>query len=72
MTLARDGFDKALNRFEGTISQRVFLGDLTEYGVRTAAFEWRVQVLSSQPVLAVGDNVWITFGRDAATVVLNT
>jgi hypothetical protein len=61
----------ATNVFEGRITERIFLGDLTEYYVDTADIRWRVHVGSSQRFVP-GDVVWIHFEPDAATVVLNS
>jgi ABC-type Fe3+/spermidine/putrescine transport system ATPase subunit len=72
LTLSRARPDRGLNRFEGRISQRVFLGDITEYAIRTGGSCWRAQALSSQSLPSVGDGVWMSFDPDAATIVVDT
>ena len=61
----------ATNAFEGRVTERIFLGDLTEYLVQSADICWRVHVASSSR-FASGDAVWIGFATDAGTVVLDS
>ena len=59
------------NALEGRICTRTFLGDFTEYGVRTNDLHWRVHAISPEPV-ALGANAWISFSPDAATIMPDT
>ena len=71
LALSASGPATAANAFEARIIERIFLGDLTEYLVQSGATRWRVHAASSQR-FAPGDAVWMSFGPDAATVVLDT
>jgi ABC-type Fe3+/spermidine/putrescine transport system ATPase subunit len=69
--LSKDRPDgEALNRFEGRIVQRAFLGELVEYGVQTQEVRWRAQTHSSKGFVP-GDSVWLSFSHEAATMVLD-
>ncbi len=59
------------NVFRGQVTERIFLGDLTEYYVNTGEIRWRAHVNSSQRFIA-GDAVWIHFSPDAGTLVLKS
>lgn len=61
----------ATNAFEGRITERIFLGDLTEYFVQSADIRWRVHVASSTRFVP-GATVWISFSAEAGTVVLDS
>jgi ABC-type Fe3+/spermidine/putrescine transport system ATPase subunit len=71
LRLSKSRPGSALNVFEGRITERIFLGDLTEYYVDTGSIRWRVHVRSSQR-FAPGDTVWVHFEPDAATVVMDS
>jgi iron(III) transport system ATP-binding protein len=72
MTLAQTKSADGVNAFNGTVSQRIFLGDLTEYVVRTSGPSFRVQVPSSQHLFAIDEPVWLSFDPTAANIVLAT
>jgi ABC-type Fe3+/spermidine/putrescine transport system ATPase subunit len=61
----------ATNVFAGRVTERIFLGDLTEYYVATGDIRWRAHVGSSQQ-FAPGDTLWMHFEPDAGTIVLNS
>jgi ABC-type Fe3+/spermidine/putrescine transport system ATPase subunit len=61
----------AVNAFQGKITERIFLGDLTEYFVLSGDVRLRVHAPSSTR-FAPDDIVWIGFGPEAGTVVLNS
>ena len=61
----------ATNAFEGRITERIFLGDLTEYLVQSGEIRWRVHAASSTRFVP-GDTAWISFAPDAGTVVLDS
>jgi len=71
LTLSASRPPAATNAFEGRITERIFLGDLTEHYVQSAEIRWRVHVASSTR-FAPGDTVWISFAPDAGTVVLDS
>jgi iron(III) transport system ATP-binding protein len=71
LTLSASKPASATNAFEGKITERIFLGDLTEHYVQSAEIRWRVHVASSTR-FAPGDTVWISFAPDAGTVVLDS
>ena len=71
LALSRSPPASAANAFEGRISDRIFLGDLTEYLVQSGETRWRAHAASSQR-FAPGDAVWMSFGPDAATMVLDS
>jgi iron(III) transport system ATP-binding protein len=71
LTLSASRPASATNAFEGRITERIFLGDLTEYFVQSAEIRWRVHVASSTPFVP-GDTVWISFAAEAGTVVLDS
>jgi iron(III) transport system ATP-binding protein len=70
LTLSASRPTSATNAFEGRITERIFLGDLTEYFVQSADIRWRVHVASSTRFVP-GDTVWISFAAEAGTVVLD-
>jgi iron(III) transport system ATP-binding protein len=61
----------AANAFQGKITERIFLGDLTEYFVQAGDVRLRVHAPSADR-FAPGDNVWIGFAAEAGTVVVNS
>jgi ABC-type Fe3+/spermidine/putrescine transport system ATPase subunit len=71
LTLSASRPASATNAFEGQITERLFLGDLTEYFVQSADIRWRVHVASSAR-FAPGDTAWISFAAEAGTVVLDS
>ena len=71
LTLSASRPASATNAFEGQITERLFLGDLTEYFVQSADIRWRVHVASSAR-FAPGDTAWIGFAAEAGTVVLDS
>jgi ABC-type Fe3+/spermidine/putrescine transport system ATPase subunit len=71
LNVSRSRPASATNLFEGRVTERIFLGDLTEYYVDTADIRWRVHVRSSQHFVP-GDALWMHFQPDAGTVVLNS
>jgi iron(III) transport system ATP-binding protein len=71
LTLSASRPTSATNAFEGRITERIFLGDLTEYFVQSADIRWRVHVASSTR-LVPGNTVWISFAAEAGTVVLDS
>jgi ABC-type Fe3+/spermidine/putrescine transport system ATPase subunit len=71
LTLSASRPAAAANAFEGQIMERIFLGDLTEYLVRSGEIRWRVHVASSTRFVP-GDPVWISFAAEAGSVVLDS
>jgi ABC-type Fe3+/spermidine/putrescine transport system ATPase subunit len=71
LTLSASRPAAAANAFEGQIVERIFLGDLTEYLVRSGEIRWRVHVASSTRFVP-GDPVWISFAAEAGSVVLDS
>jgi iron(III) transport system ATP-binding protein len=71
LTLSASRPMSAANAFEGRITERIFLGDLTEYVVRSGEIRWRVHVASSNR-FAPGESAWIRFAPEAGTVVLDS
>ena len=71
LTLSASKPTSGTNAFEGRITERIFLGDLTEHYVQSAEIRWRVHVASSTR-FAPGNTVWISFAPDAGTVVLDS
>ena len=61
----------APNAYEGRITERIFLGDLTEYLVESGPIRWRVHVASANR-FAPGSSVWISFAPKAGTIVLDS
>jgi ABC-type Fe3+/spermidine/putrescine transport system ATPase subunit len=61
--------DGAINTAEGTITGKVFLGELTEYVVQLKNQAWRVQAHASEQ-FNPGDCIWASFSPPAATTVL--
>jgi ABC-type Fe3+/spermidine/putrescine transport system ATPase subunit len=71
LTLSASRPPSVTNAFEGRITERIFLGDLTEYLVQSGEIRWRVHVASSTRFVP-GDTVWISFSSEAGTVVLDS
>jgi iron(III) transport system ATP-binding protein len=71
LTLSPSRPASATNAFEGKITERIFLGDLTEHYVQSGEIRWRIHVVSSTR-FAPGDTVWISFAPEAGTVVLDS
>jgi len=71
LTLSASRPTSATNAFEGRITDRIFLGDLTEYLVQSGEIRWRVHAASSTRFVP-GDTAWISFAPDAGTVVLDS
>ena len=71
LTLSASRPPSATNAFEGRVTGRIFLGDLTEYLVQSGEIPWRVHVASSNR-FTLGSTVWISFATDAGTVVLDS
>jgi ABC-type Fe3+/spermidine/putrescine transport system ATPase subunit len=71
LTLSDSRPASATNAFEGRITERIFLGDLTEHYVQSAEIRWRVHVVSSTRFVP-GDTVWISFSSEAGTVVFDS
>jgi iron(III) transport system ATP-binding protein len=63
--------ESEINAYEGRITERIFLGDLTEYRVESGAIRWRVHVASANR-FAPGSGVWISFPPQAGTIVLDS
>jgi len=56
------------NALEGRVRTRTFLGDITEYTLCTGDFCLRVHAISSERV-TLDANAWVSFSRDAATIM---
>jgi len=70
LALAASRPESSTNAFEGRVTDRIFLGDLTEYYVQSGEMRWRVHVASSRS-FSPGDVVWVSFAPEAGTVVLD-
>jgi len=71
LTLSAARPTSATNAFEGQITERIFLGDLTEYLVQSGEIRWRVHAASATRFVPA-DTVWISFAPEAGTVVLDS
>lgn len=58
------------NRFEASVVQRIFLGELAEYLIQVGEMRWRVHADSSQRFL-VGKRVWVSFAHESGTIVID-
>lgn len=58
------------NRFEATVVQRIFLGELAEYLIQVGDVRWRVHADSSES-FPVGQRIWVSFTHESGTIVID-